>query len=73
MGVRLLGKMKLYELAKELNISSKELIDKAKEIGINVKSHLSSLDDKDIVKLKDNISKPVKETVLNITKIIINK
>ena len=48
MGVSLLGKMKLYELAKELNLTSKELLDKACEIGINLKSHLSTLEDAEI-------------------------
>ena len=41
MEVKLLGKMKLYELAKEMNVSSKELLEQAKMIGINIKSHLS--------------------------------
>ena len=32
MGVNLLGKMKLYDLAKELNLTSKELLEKAKKV-----------------------------------------
>ena len=51
-----MGKMKLYELAKDLNLTSKELLDKAIEMGINVKSHLSSLEDEDITKIKKNLS-----------------
>ena len=47
-----MGKMKLYELAKELNLTSKELVKKAGELGIEVKSHLSSLEDNDIEKIK---------------------
>ena len=49
-----MGKMKLHELAKELNITSKELLSKAKELGIAVKSHLSNLEDEDIEKLRKN-------------------
>ena len=56
MGVNLLGKMKLYELAKELNLASKDLLKIASENGIEVKSHLSSLDDDQIEKLKDSVS-----------------
>ena len=52
MGVSLLGKMKLYELAKELNLTSKELLDRAKKIGVEAKSHLSGLEEADIEKLR---------------------
>nr|WP_058485341.1 translation initiation factor IF-2 [Defluviitalea phaphyphila] len=37
--------MRVYEIAKQLNISSKELIEKLKEFGINVHSHMSTLED----------------------------
>ena len=56
MEVSLLGKMKLYELAKELNLTSKELLDRAGEIGLELKSHLSTLEDDQIEKLKKNVS-----------------
>jgi len=56
MGVSLLGKMKLYELAKELNLTSKELLDRAGEIGLELKSHLSTLEDDQIEKLKKSVS-----------------
>ena len=49
-----MGKMKLYELAKEMNVSSKDLLEKAKKMGIDVKSHLSSIEDEDIKKLKSS-------------------
>ena len=55
MEVSLLGKMKLYELAKELNLTSKELLKKAGEIGIQVKSHLSNLESEEVEKIKKNI------------------
>ena len=51
MGVRLLGKMKFYDLAKELNIPSKELLEKAKSIGIEIKSYLSNIEDEDSKKI----------------------
>ena len=57
MGVKLLGKLKLYELAKELEIPSKDLLEYAKKIGINIKSHLSSLEEDEINKIKEKFNK----------------
>lgn len=39
-----LSKKRLYELAKELGLSSKELISKAKEANINVNNHMSNIE-----------------------------
>jgi translation initiation factor IF-2 len=39
---------KIYELAKELGIKSKDIIDVLRKNNINVKSHMSSLDEKTI-------------------------
>lgn len=47
-----MGKLKLYELAKQFNKSSKELLEQAKSIGLELKSHLSSVSDEDAEKLK---------------------
>ena len=52
-----MGKMKLYDLAKELNLTSKELLKKAGELGIEAKSHLSSLEDSDVEKLRKSFGK----------------
>ena len=45
-------KVRVHELAKELNKSNKELLDILKEKSIEVKSHMSSLEDKDVTMLK---------------------
>ena len=50
-----MNKMKVYELAKELNLTSKELLEKMSEIGISVKSHLSVLEEEDIEKIRGKI------------------
>ena len=42
---------KVHELAKEMNINSKELLEKAHQLGIDVKSHMSALTDADIDKI----------------------
>lgn len=44
MGVNCLSKKRLYELAKELGLSSKELINKAKEANIIVNNHMSNIE-----------------------------
>ena len=50
-----MGKMKVYELAKEVEKTSKEIIAVAEKLGIEVKSHMSSLEDKDIELIKNDI------------------
>mgnify|MGYP004461592943 CR=1 FL=1 len=52
-----MGKLKVHELAKELGMESKELITKAKEIGIEVTSHLSSLEEEQVNKIKNILKK----------------
>lgn len=43
---------KVHELAKELNVTSKELLERAKQLDINVTSHMSVLSDAEIDKIK---------------------
>jgi translation initiation factor IF-2 len=52
MEVIYLSKMRVYELAKELNISNKELIGKLNELGTEVKSHSSGVDDEVVEKVR---------------------
>jgi translation initiation factor IF-2 len=44
-------KKRVHELAKELNIESREIIKNLKQMGINVKSHMSTLEDSEVKKL----------------------
>ncbi|ASS41596.1 translation initiation factor IF-2 [Eubacterium minutum ATCC 700079] len=46
-------KKKVYELAKEMGVRSKDLIARAGALGIEVKSHMSSLTDEEIGKIRD--------------------
>ncbi|TJX67053.1 translation initiation factor IF-2 [Soehngenia saccharolytica] len=48
-----MGKIRIYELAKELNMSSKELVEKISELNINVHSHMSSIDEEDAKLIKE--------------------
>ena len=54
-----MGKIKIYDLAKELNLASKELLQKVKEMGIEAKSHLSSVSDEDVEKIRKSISQKI--------------
>jgi len=47
--------MKVYELAKQLNIDSKEIISIAKGLGIKISSHLRSIDETGVEKIKKKI------------------
>lgn len=51
-------KIRVYELAKELNMNSKELIEKIKAMGFNVASHMSTLEENEA----DTIRKKLSET-----------
>ena len=48
-----MGKVKIHELAKELDLTSKEIIEKATELGIEAKSHMSSIDEAEVNKIKE--------------------
>ncbi|MDJ0808610.1 MAG: translation initiation factor IF-2 [Desulfobacterales bacterium] len=48
-----MAKIRVYELARDLNMTNKVLIDKMSQIGIAVKSHMSSLDDDAIAQVKE--------------------
>ena len=62
-----MGKMKIHEIAKELDLTSKEVIEKAKSLGLEVKSHLSSVEESVANKIlssfnkKKSASKPKEE------------
>ena len=56
MGVKLLGKIKIHEIAKKVGLTSKEVIEKAKELGIAVTSHLSTVEDEQAVRLEQALS-----------------
>ncbi len=47
-----MSKTRVYELARELNMDSKKLVKKLQEAGINVKSHISTLDEFELSKAR---------------------
>lgn len=68
-----LGKIKVHELAKELDLSSKEIIEKATALNIEIKSHLSSLEDSEVEKIKKSLQKTEKKKKKLRTRKIRNK
>ena len=52
-----MSKLRVHELAKELNISSKELISLLmKEFNVEVKNHMSTIEDEDAALIKELLS-----------------
>ncbi len=52
-----MAKIRVYELAKELNISSKELITLLEEeFSVEVKNHMSAIEDEDADLIKELLS-----------------
>jgi translation initiation factor IF-2 len=47
-----MGKIRIYELARELNMTNKELVDKLQANGYPVKSHMSAVDESDLSEIK---------------------
>lgn len=56
--------MRVHELGKELHLENKEFIAKLKEMGIEVKSHASTLTDEQVKKVKERLVKIVKESIV---------
>ena len=52
-----MGKIKIYDIAKELGLSSKEVLEIAQKLNIKAKSHLSSVEEDDVKKIKENANK----------------
>ncbi|MDT2756869.1 translation initiation factor IF-2 [Enterococcus asini] len=51
-----MGKKRIYELAKEINHSSKELVDKAQALGFDVKNHMGAITDTEEKELRQAVS-----------------
>ena len=62
-----MGKIKVHELAKELGMQSKELVDKLINMQYDVKNHMSSLDDSDAEKIRKHF-KGEKENIADSAK-----
>ncbi|KAF1302873.1 translation initiation factor IF-2 [Candidatus Enterococcus willemsii] len=50
-----MGKKRVYELAKEINKSSKEIVEKAQSLGYDVKNHMGVISDSEEKKLRQEL------------------
>jgi len=55
MGVKVLGKIKIYEIAKKLDLASKEIVEMAKKLNIEVKNHMSTVSEEEAQKIENKI------------------
>jgi len=51
-----MGKLRVYELAKEVKMSSNELVERLKNAGFSISNYMSSLDMDDVARAKDYLS-----------------
>jgi len=50
-----MSKLRIYELARDFNMTNKDFIEKLKDMDIPVKSHMSSLDEETVSKVKETL------------------
>ena len=50
-----MGKIRIYELARNLNMTNKQLLEKMEELDIPVKSHMSSIEESEVDGIKAKI------------------
>ena len=66
-----MAKIRIYELARELNMTNKALLEEVRNMDISAKSHMSSLDEKAVAKVKTNLfgtpEKEIEETRIKST------
>ncbi|NLC12053.1 MAG: translation initiation factor IF-2 [Firmicutes bacterium] len=58
-----MSKVRVYELAKELGIASKKLIEVLKELNVDVKNHMSTIDEDVARRIVDTLTKGGKKSV----------
>ena len=56
-------RMRVHELAKELNLNNKDLIDRLLKLGIQVKNHMSTLTESTVQKVRQQFAETKTETV----------
>ncbi|HBF42062.1 MAG TPA: translation initiation factor IF-2 [Desulfobacteraceae bacterium] len=58
-----MAKVRVYELAKELDMGSKELVEKLVARGMNIKNYMSTLDEQAVLEAKEIVSGVISEVV----------
>ena len=57
-----MGKIKIHEIAKKLNLTSKEVLDIANKLNIEAKSHLSGVEEEEAKRIEEAIAKKMAGT-----------
>ncbi len=58
-----MARMRVHELAKELNMNSKELIERILKLGIPVKNHMSTLSESSVDRIRSQVQKGESERI----------
>ena len=58
-----MAKTRVYELARDLNLTNKILLSKLNDLEISVKSHMSALDDETVVRIRQQLFGKQEETI----------
>ncbi|MGD8226563.1 MAG: translation initiation factor IF-2 [Desulfobacteraceae bacterium] len=58
-----MAKVRVYELARDLSMDSKELVEKLKAGGMNIKNYMSTLDEEATTKARDIVAGRVSEVI----------
>ena len=58
-----MAKVRVYELAKELDMESKALVEKLVSGGMNIKNYMSTLDEEAVIRAKEIASGVVSEVI----------
>ena len=62
-----MGKIKIHELAKELKLENKEVIEIANKLGLKVTSHLNAIEEKDANRIRENVKGEEKKNEVKTT------
>ena len=62
-----MGKIKIHELAKELKLENKEVIEIANKLGLKVRSHLNAIEEKDANRIRENVKGEEKKNEVKTT------
>lgn len=57
-----MGKIKIYEIAKKLGLASKEVLEMAQKLNMNVKSHMSGIEENEAKQVESNLSKKIEQS-----------
>ena len=60
-----MGKIKIHEIAKKLGLTSKEVVERAQQLKIDVKSHMSGVSDEEAKRIEESFAAKKENAVAN--------